>query len=160
MNTMTLKHDRRLRVQHQTDKLSAERNTERNMAAARESIAQDELLAAIKTDAMKLAAGDSALKSRWLIEDVTGMDYEEMTISQKIEVLENVIETYRELGSRLLKKYGEMKLLNELEKRIETASAEIVKLSIDAVDQAFVDADPDKVEDQPATNEQGRNRGY
>ncbi len=151
MNTYA--HDRKMENRRQDERTSKARIVERNMAAARKSIARDELLAAVKSDALKLAANNIAFKSRWNVEDITGMNYEEMTINQKIEVLENVIETYKELGSKLRNKYGDqVRGLDDLKCRIETAANEIAKLSIDAVDQVFIASDPDRVEDQPATN--------
>lgn len=148
MSTMTMKHDQKLKTRRQAAQASAEREQ-----------ARAELVATVKADAMKLAAGNSAFKSRWRIEDITGMDYEEMTVNQKIEVLEDIIDTYRELGTRLLKEYGDkVERVDELEKRIEVATDEIVKLSINEIDQVFIDADPDRPEEQPATNYPGTSR--
>ena len=148
MSTMTLKHDRKIRQERKAAQARTDREQERA-----------DLIAEVKADAMKLAAGNSAFKSRWTIEDVTGMGYEEMTAKQKIEVLEDIIKTYRELGSKLSNEYGaEVDGLDDIKKRIEVATAEIVKLSINEIDQVFIDADPDMVEEQPATNYPGTSR--
>lgn len=146
MSTMTLRYDRRKRNEHKAARARAIKAQERA-----------DLIQTVKADAMKLAAGNSAFKSKWRIENVTGMRYEEMTIKQKIEVLENVIKVYRELGSRLMKEY-DVKKLDTLEDRIATAAGEIIRLSILEVDQAFEARDPDKVEDQSALRNPGTNQ--
>ena len=132
MDTSALKHSRRKEQQRQAAKRAAESEQ-----------AQADLITSVRADALRLAVDDPATKSL-LPEDIAGPIYDDLTAEQRISILENYIKQMRALGAQMVEKFGASngvatdKQIKKIERRIDAAAAEIVRISAREIELGFV----------------------
>ena len=138
MSTMTMRHDRKARIERKAAKARAERERERAM-----------MVDSIKADALRLAVKDSEIKSRLKLSDITTAVFDELTAAERIHILEDYIDKMRKLGSQLLKKYGRngkeaVDEINNIQDLINGATGMIISISIKEVHQSFISDEDDE----------------
>lgn len=145
MSTLTLKHDRRMRIERREAKARAERERERA-----------ELTGKVKRDALRLAVDDPSTKSRLKLLDIATGIFDELSAAQRISILEDYIEKMRKLGSQLLEKYGgngkeAVDEINNIQDLIDEATGMIIGISIKEIHESFI-PDEDAATNDPGTS--------